>query len=276
MKHTITMSDTASANVAASLREGHDVILSRPFETDNVTLDIFLIGGQSNAVGQGDSSESPLVKAGVGYVYDGSDVVHLADPVVDANTGSAWPAFANKWFELTGHASFFIPTAVNGAGQVYGTSGDSWDNDGGELYDDAITLWNAGYAAAKTLTQYTPKIKGVLWCQGERDGTFITNETITKAQYKAELSSMIGRFQSDVGGNFYIFRTGTLDNGDTIGMQSVREAQDEVVASTANVEMLFTGAIDFPANSMMGDNVHYTQAGYNLMGETGAKKLSIL
>src|SRR5262249_12061535 len=75
---------------------------------------------------------------------------------------------------------------------------------------------------------------------------------------------------------FYIFRTGRLKSGDPPGFQQVRAAQEEVAEADPYTWIVFRGAVDFPAEGKMNPDpakseLHYSQAGYNEMGEVGAR-----
>ena len=85
---------------------------------------LFLVAGQSNAVGQGDSSLT--VKTGLSqafeYRYTDDSLLQLADPVgtreldfEKAFTGSAWPAFAQRLYQLTSKSIVIIPAARGGS-----------------------------------------------------------------------------------------------------------------------------------------------------------------
>ena len=254
------------------------------FDLTDKPIDIFLVGGQSNAQGQGDSSTSPTVATNAAFLWDQTpgELVQLQDPVGDnslggeiANDGSAWPSFANKWIELTGRRPMFAYHAKGATTQVEEADialNGTWDiNDATPLTDDAVTKINAlmAYLTSEGL-EYT--LRGVLWSQGETDAIRIDDATITKAQYKTELDSMISDFSTNITGtpSFYIFRTGTLEAGDTSGFVDVRAAQDEVAVVRSDTTIVFDNAVNYPAEGKMADSLHYTQAGYNEMGETGA------
>ncbi|HID2843112.1 TPA: hypothetical protein ACXGI0_005536, partial [Klebsiella pneumoniae] len=78
---------------------------------------VFLIAGQSNAQGMGAAAKSLTVNPGIAYqYYSGNLTPVLGDPVGNASTGSAWPAFANEFYRRTGLGVIFIPTAVGSSG----------------------------------------------------------------------------------------------------------------------------------------------------------------
>ncbi len=64
----------------------------------------------------------------------------------------------------------------------------------------------------------------------------------------------------------WVSRTGRPNSADTSGFQDVRDAQDEVATADDFVVMAFTGAVDFPGEGKMADELHYDQTGLDEMG----------
>ena len=241
--------------------------------------DIFIIAGQSNAQGIGDQSLSPDPPPGTAFEYiPGTDTfVPLDDPVGNASTGSAWPAFAKKWYELTGRTSAFVATAVGGTpNSRLINATNNWEN--GVLLDNAIA---AGHQLnARTGAQADV---AVLWVQGERDGKAIQENlprNFSKADYKAAFKTTIATFRNQGWKNFRLVLSeiGTNTILGDVGYADVRAAQAEIVAEgEPGVVTGFNQAITFPARGMMandGTGLHYTQAGYNEMGTAMAVALA--
>ncbi|TIL91707.1 MAG: sialate O-acetylesterase [Mesorhizobium sp.] len=257
----------AVAPALAALDGGGDAAIVAPTQ-----FYLFVIGGQSNAVGQGDSG--PTITAGIAKQYYSSALTDLAsDPVGNANTGSAWPAFANKFFNLTGCGMVFVPTAVSGSAQAAAADRGAghWDV-GGVHYGASITKLNAAIAAVEA-ADLAWQLGGILWIQGEADAIEITTGTITDSVYYSALDAMVTRFESDTDTPFLPFlmaMTGQEDDGDPSGWPLVRAKQREFVKARANAFLAFTGAKNFAARSLMPDTYHYTQPGYDEMGEAMA------
>lgn len=230
---------------------------------------LYLVAGQSNSVGTGDSAQSPAITAGLGYEYTGSAAIHLFDPVGAASDGSAWPAFADGYVGSTGAIPVIAAGAESGSAQspLSELSADKNWTTTGWPYQNAITLANnmEGWAQEWGLNYAWG---GVLWCQGERDAQGIEDSLMTQADYISAFETMVPAMRSDIGTDvaIWIARTGTRDSGDTQGFADIRAAQDGFPASLSGVTMAFTGAVDFPAEGKMSDELHYTQVGYNEMG----------
>lgn len=231
-------------------------------------VDLYLVAGQSNAEGRGDSSLSPGVVPGQGYKVVGSTVSHLADPVGGADTGSAWPAFANELHRRNGGVPVAIVEAA-GSGQALLAAADSgngnWSSTGA-LTGSAITA-TSNALSALTTAGHTPTLRGFLWHQGERDAQGLSAATIA-SDYEAELSSLVDRLQAglSVSVPMYVARVGAPSTGDTAAFAAVRAAQDSAATNDADIVMAYTDCVNFPANGWMSDTLHYSQTGYDAMG----------
>lgn len=242
-------------------------------------IDLFLVAGQSNAQGQApDNTLSPDTIPGKAYEATSTGtLVQLADPVGNADIGSAWPAFANAYTAATGRPVAISPSAEGGTWLVpeYSTGGPGkyWGGTDSTLFSTSVTR---GLAAVTTLTNagWTPTLRGILWSQGEWDANFGKDDPDLQTKYQAELVALFNRYVTELGPvRLYVFRTG--GNND-YGPTAVRAAQDAACAATDGMDMVFTGAVTFAARGLMVDTYHYSQAGYNEMGELGAQAIAAL
>lgn len=224
-------------------------------------IDLFLVAGQSNAEGRGQTVLSPAVTNG-SLMYSAGTVQVLADPVGGAATGSAWPAFANAYGRCA-----ITEAAVGGSKLIaYPGGGSNWSPTG--------TLFAAAVAQAEAATTaleaqgWTVNLRGVLWSQGESEALEYEPVDLT-AEYQAALEAIFARFRTELGAGIqmWVARTGRLTSGDTANWQKVRDAQDAACAATDGLHMAYTGTLDFPDLGWMKvDGIHYTQAGLNAMG----------
>lgn len=245
-------------------------------------VDIFIIVGQSNSVGQGSSASSPIAANGLYIAGGGAISSPLADPVGTANTGSAWPSFSNEWFNQTGRRSAFIEAASVGTALLPNASGQ-W-SPAGTLRALAVTAANTAIAAIPA-AGYTLGSVYFLWAQGETDAANYNGSTITGPIYntalqaladyfKAQIPSMVCMGVSQTG----ISQTGAgtmriVDSTDSSWML-IRQAQADAVAADANLKMLFIGAYAFGPQGKQASGLHYYQTGYNTMGVCIAKQLA--
>lgn len=246
-------------------------------------VDVFLIAGQSNAVGQGNSGGSPTPLPNTAAQYfprSQNGFKTLSDPVgfppYQAGSGSAWPAFADAYWLETNSPSVYVQAAIGGTG-IHTDSADmaTWGGSNRLLHralrylNDALeTLENAGIS-----TNY----RGVLWHQGEKDASGIDAGIVSLSGFRNEFTDMIDVYRSEINDNqarFWIFQLGRPRSGDTSGYKNVRRIQEEVAASDQYTTIIFDKCVKFPEEGKMNDNLHYNQQGLNEMGRTGAVNIA--
>ncbi len=255
---------------------------------------LFLIAGQSNAVGQGSVAGRVTCDPGTAFEYDvlGDSSRPLRDPtgqpwgLLEASQGdggSVAPAFAKRLAALSGDRIFVVMAARGGSscarqGELggYGT----WDSAGSAAASKLLFP----EAAAKTdlaVARTGLPLSGILWLQGERDANAILAGQETQAQYQAALTGVVRRFRKRYGSAlpFFIVKTGyqyrrerpdSLD--DTAGNVKVRQAQDAVAQDVPGVRMVYAGTHLFGQHkpTWMKDFVHYNQEGLNAIGDSAA------
>lgn len=230
-------------------------------------IDVFLIAGQSNAEGRGDSSLSYTATAAQGVEVDGSSVTAIADPVGGADTGSMWPAFAVAYSAWADKPCALVEAAETGTGllSTSGAGSDYWST-GGSLWGPAETALNNALATLSG-DGYTPTMRGVLWCQGERDA----QQGTTLADYRDGLVSFAEGQVDDEwpGTKVYVWKTGAPLSGDTAAWQAIRDAQDAAEGLSSSIVVVHTDAVNYPDLGLMADNLHWGQVALNNAGFTG-------
>jgi hypothetical protein len=267
-------------------------------------IDVWLLTGSSNTVGQGSSASAPIPPASaLMFCNSGATnpgVTHLVDPVCsavsasanwNANTGSMWPEFSLSYNRSVG----IVQTAVSGSTQStacdFGVGNGNWQVTGaGTNYTNAVAAINTAlvaYAAAG----YFPIFRGIIQTDlGVNDGAQIDASVsgCTQAAYTTAFNAMAANFRAaTIGGRTYprlpIYMTlvGTNSNAsfpDSPGYLQVRQAQLSIVASDLNTQIVNVDALSFGARGLLQTNsVHPTQAGYNEWGaQIGASVLPFI
>lgn len=231
-------------------------------------IDVFVTAGQSNADGQGVYQSSQAVAIGLGYMWSGSSIVHLSDPVGPASTGSAWPAFVNNLASRSGVPVCIVPASSSGSGlTVEAKPSLNW-SPSGTLAATAISATNAAMVALTT-GGWEPVFRGVLWCQGETEAQSYPDQEQLETVYKTELLALHDRFKNALSSEaiMLVFQSGKRVSGDyDEGFVHVREAQSQACKSRIDMVMAYTGCVAFVEQGYMKDDVHYNQTGLNLMG----------
>jgi Carbohydrate esterase, sialic acid-specific acetylesterase len=246
---------------------------------------LFVIAGQSNAVGHGDSTRSPVCLPGSAFDYHttGDTLVPLADPLgaeefrfQSAKSGSIGPAFASEYYCKTSQAVALVSAARGGASahrQAEIAKSGTWDTEGMLLlFPDAMNKIDG--ARRKTGLP----VSGIIWMQGERDANAINDGKLTASGYQQAMIALIARFRGRLGSDvrFYIVQTGTYLNHPTAGYEQIRIAQAALPRSVPNVYLVYTETHQFPPKGWMTDEIHYNQTGLNHIGQTIAQLIADL
>ena len=239
-------------------------------------IDVFVVAGQSNAKGRGDASLSPVPAAGTAYETNENGLVRaLQDPVGNANTGSAWPAFAGAYADATGLGVVVVGLASGGSTQI-ALPGDEpsqhWDvREEDNLYARAERQARRALRVAQAaFPEQTVRLAGWLWIQGGADARRIDAGTETVEAYAAGLRRLAETIDTDWGVPLYLWQTGTDARGDTPGLQAVRQAQADA-DTHPSIVVTYTDAVTFPGRGwMQPDAVHWAQPGLNDAGAAGA------
>ena len=253
------------------------VAFSMPYYNWREPLDLFVIVGQSNAEGRGNSAQSPAVTNGA-YISGSTITPTLADPVGGASTGSMWPAFANEWFAQTGRWPAFVEQATGGTALIPDQAGSNW-SPSGTLRGNAVAAANQAIAAIAASTSFAPSNVYFVWSQGEQEAETINGTTITGTIYEQALEDLAAYFKAQVPSmaQMFVIRTGSRnDRASAANWAAIRAAQENACNDSANLRMVYRGTYSFPADAraLMSDSVHYSQAGLNLAGKCAAREAS--
>lgn len=252
------------------------------FSSAPTPIDIFLVIGDSNAVGQGSSGSSPTVQSTQALMYCANGTIVAAnDPTCsavtaaqNASTGSMWPAAAISFGRRIG----YVLTGVSGSTQAtacdLGVGNGNWQvNTAGSNYANSLTAINAAltaYAAAG----YSPTFRGIIYVLGSNDAVQIDSSVCTAGQYTTALTAMAANYRgATIGGatyphlELYMPIIGTNSAVADAGYSQIRAAQIAFQASDKNTTIPFTGMFSFSWRELMQvGTAHPTQAGYNIMG----------
>lgn len=243
------------------------------------TTALFLLAGQSNAVGQGDSSSSVTCSPATAYEYKeaGDSLVPLADPVGEnstafqrANTGSVAPAFAKMYYELSGE-KVVILSAARGGSSCHTKA--ELDQMGTWAEQGKLLLMQPAIQKTKNALRKTgTSLDGILWLQGERDANAINAKQLTTQEYKDALLSVINRFRKSFGEvPFYIVLTGYYKDHPVESFDAVRAVQEEVSHQLKKVYVVYRDTDQFEKKGWMKDAIHYNQTALNVVGEKSAR-----
>jgi hypothetical protein len=239
---------------------------------------LFLLAGQSNAVGPGDSVKSLKCLPNTAYEFDAAanDFIPLKDPIGKAwklfhkaGTGSVAPAFAKRINELTGQPVYMVTAARGGASchrKAEMGSYDTWDLSG-NLFAMAVEKTKMSEVKAGL------RLSGIIWMQGERDANAILAGQMTGNEYQEALDNLILRFRKEFGKKlpFYIVQTAYQQDKAPTGCDSVRNAQAAVAERMKGVFIAYGETGEFAQRKWFKDIVHYNQDALNDIGTKTAE-----
>ncbi len=260
-----------------------DVSISRynskyalPMPLSNQTVDLFIFCGQSNMSGKGNAMLSPRVEVGYEFraITDSANLYNIYEPFgINQNNsngvndiwtdtqelrkqGGMVSAFANSYYDNTGVPIVGV-SCSEGA-----TTIDQWQV-GTSIYNDIVYRSNLAKEYLKGLENVEVRHTYMVWCQGESDGDVGTSSD----EYYNELKNITDTLVADgIIEKCMIVRTG--NNGDVDGLyDDIINAQDRLCKDSDNCIMISTLATSFKEKGLMQDMYHYTQEGYNLLGE---------
>jgi hypothetical protein len=239
---------------------------------------LFLLAGQSNAVGQGDSLKSAVCLPNTAFEFDAAvnDFIPLKDPAGKpwklfqrAGTGSVAPAFAKRLNELSGQKIYMVTAARGGAScslKAEMDDYDTWDTSG-KLFTMAVEKTKMAEVKAGL------RLSGIIWMQGERDANAILAGQMTRNEYQQALENLILRFRKEFGIElpFYIVQTAFQQDKAPDGCQAVRDAQSAITKNVKGVYISYNETGEFAQRKWFKDNVHYNQEALNDIGTKTAE-----
>lgn len=254
------------------------LFLTFSFNYPTVAQQLFLLAGQSNAVGQGDSLKSVVCQSNTAFEFDAAanDFIPLKDPVGKswklfqrAGTGSVAPAFAKRLNELSGQKIYMVTAARGGAScsmKAEMADYDTWDTSG-KLF--AMAVEKTKMAEAKAALH----LSGIIWMQGERDANAILAGQMSGNKYQEALENLILRFRKEFGKKlpFYIVQTAYQQDKTLEGCEAVRNAQAAVAKKMKGVYISYAETGEFAQRKWFKDNVHYNQEALNDIGTKTAE-----
>ncbi len=249
---------------------------------DRQEVDVILFAGQSNMSGLGDASKAPEVAEGTGYefraVTDPTKLYHLEEPFGEnenregmcddspflERTGSLVSAFVNAYYEQT-------QTPVVGISASRGSAKMStWLREGG-LFLDAGQRLDACLQYLNENPDYKIRHIYMVWLQGESDISSHEDDE----DYGEQLQELFSNFHILGVEKCFLIRIGMDTDRNPEDMESILEAQTQLCRTDEDFVLVYTQAVTLPERGMLQDAVHYTQEGYNLIGEEAGRNAGI-
>ena len=243
-------------------------------EPSNV-VDLVIFMGQSNMAGRGVAAEAPKVPSGHGYEFRAiSDPTRLYDIIepfgVNENnstsgvtettkTGSMVSAFVNEYYKRTMVPIVGVSCSKGGTRSTY------WNPDTDAL-NDAIERHNAARTWLES-NGYVVRRDFMVWCQGETDGDLAITGTVWENSVASIISEMKNKTLVEC---CMVVRIGN-HRDDSTKYDTIIRATNSLCLNNPSAILVSTCLASFAKKGLMSDKFHYTQEGYNLVGEEAGK-----
>ncbi|MEM9023581.1 MAG: sialate O-acetylesterase, partial [Bacteroidota bacterium] len=205
-----------------------------------------------------------------------SRLIHLQDPVGYASdsegfgpayTGSAWPALAQQYHQLTWDTVVIVQAALGGTPihPAADLGNGNWSRKG--------SLWDRSVIKTRQALQLTKTpLSGIVWLQGESDAIGIHSGAMTANDYAVQLTDMIARYREAFGESlpFYIIQIGSYLPEFEEAFSEVRHVQSLIALRDPFTYIVYNDTKNFPKYGYMYDEIHYNQQGLNAIGEEAA------
>ncbi|MCA9264890.1 MAG: hypothetical protein KDA60_13615 [Planctomycetales bacterium] len=255
---------------------------------DAALVRVFLLGGQSNAFGFGNTSDLPTSpvnlqqpQADVEFYFRSPNAHAEEDQLITLRpgTGATTSQFGPEVtfgrgladsYATDPNTSVAVIKYARGATDLafdWAAGGNATQAGDGPEYVEFQNTVTAGLAA---LTAAHPtdtiEVSGMIWMQGERDA-----RQGFHGAYETNLNAFIDDVRQTYGANLP-FVIGQLSDGQTAlpaaGLAAVQAAQANVAAADPFAELVVTNGF-----SLLGDDLHFNSAGQIDLGEAFATEL---
>jgi hypothetical protein len=185
--------------------------------------------------------------------------------------GSAWVEFCREYYKRTGREAFIINLAVGSTSLL---NPAHW-NPSNYLNNNVKKLIDVLPLLINKITKYGYIIgnKSILWHQGESDT--IAPYQPTKEEYLNTFLSLHDLLISNGYDRFFYFSIADY-NFPTNNTNNVIDAQLDAHFYRSTLHMVFNTRTfsRFGPSMMRADNIHYQQQAYNIMGNEAAKRIA--
>ena len=233
---------------------------------------VVIVAGQSNAIGLSRETGNISVP---GYFWN-ADMALWQNPVVDpvypSTSGGFVPAMCEYVHSKTNRPIYIINVAVgatNCANSHINPAG-SWGSAGNlrgraeSIIENALSAINMGYDMA-----------GFIWLQGESDAVAIHNGLEQLSDYESCIEDTINWAVTTFNCKFIASLISYMDNDADSEVDSINDTLEKVINKNNNAVLSTDITKIFRELGYLVDEFHYTQQGYNLLGEKLGVSLSL-
>ncbi|MBB3891541.1 hypothetical protein GGQ61_002269 [Phenylobacterium haematophilum] len=248
-----------------------------PFNAPDCLPAMIIVAGQSNALGYtlgAADLPSHLIAPGSAQIW--SPQARAFVPLQPAaNTGApnnpqTWgpeSQFAYRWRQDHACAPLYVVKYARGeTGLAPDPAARDWSpSSHGDLWDAATAEIDAAKAALAA-QGLAPRVRAVLWMQGETDA----QSPAKSRAYAANLAAFVAQVRARWGDADTIVQIGQIDRPGPAGWETVRQAQARVAGRDAKTTLTDTD----PFERQPADGVHLTASGQVRLGDEFYERLA--
>lgn len=219
-------------------------------------IDVFLLIGQSNALGMGNSEEAKIPNNKCFEYVELDEIIPMRRFLdVSRGNGTIAQSFSLRWNELTDRYVCFIQSAVDGS------MIKNWGHDRYNYLLGTLDKYKRGIEKISKI--YSINSQNAIWIQGESDAKYGTDPLYYRERLKKLTSDL-----KEVGiENIFLSLTGYWDGVDDNKVHNIAATQ---MITSEECPNLFVGsnlALSFRERGLLIDEVHYSQEALNELGE---------
>jgi hypothetical protein len=253
------------------------VIILLPAISAAAPIKVFLLGGQSNMLGEGITAELPSPynqpQTAVKYWSSGTWVNLQGGfgfvPTPYRSLFGPEVTFGYRLHQLFPSDNvYLVKLGVDGSNLAY-----RWNPSGGDCYNSFMSLVNAAMSNLSN-AGLSPTIAGMIWMQGEADAS---NST-TAAAYNTNLTNLITSLRSDLHTPNMPFVAGRILTwwGSTANNTLVRTAEQTVPGEVGHASWINTDDLGRATLGYSDDPGHYGTQGQIDLGIRFANQLAMI
>lgn len=225
-------------------------------------IDIFLLIGQSNALGLGDISFAPNPSGDCfEYISTGKVIPMRKYLEMSRGNGTIAPQFAIDYMQLINRTICFIHFAVDGS------MIKNWVHDRYSYYADAINKFKSCINYLSPI--YNVKNKFAIWIQGESDAKYGTDPIY----YSEMLNELVNKLVKNSIEKVFVSLTGYWSGVPDKRVYNIIAAQYLTSLTNKNLVIAADTALSFRDRGLLIDDVHYSQDALNELGSVIAKNV---
>lgn len=229
------------------------------------TLDMFLLIGQSNAMGVGNHLESVAPNENAYEYLSTNEIIPMRTVLEGSNgKGNIAPAFSNDWINNTKNSVCFVHSPKDGS------IINNWVKAKYQFLAEAVDKFNKAVSFAQE--KYKIGKKYAIWIQGESD----VEGGCCVLYYRESLKYIADTLKEKCGiEKTFVSLTGYWrgNEGNEYRTKRIACAQELACKQSPNLALASKRAMTFSDEDMYVDLVHYNQEALNILGKDLCKNV---